>query len=511
MPRTLNPDVAEARRLIAEKGFWGARAAIVALREKEPNNADLRALLALVHLWTGDVEAARELLPKVPSGADSASLAAVAAEVAYFMAENQLADQFLKRAIELDSEHFLTFRSSWNEAQMSGENERALEILQRSLEVYPEDPEVWASLVTSKQHIGDVAAAQKLLDTPPDWVLGTVQYCNKVGMVALTRGDLAAAEASLRDAVSMCPEGGAYWGHLSMVLFPAGKIEEAEQAAKFALELNSRNCIALRTLSKIALSRGDKKAAAEFEDRATEAVPCLAEQHLSHQMNALIRQGKTDAAIKKARLMQQSNRDYLQRQGNRFHLDLLTNNQRWEAARDEWTRLESENRIEPSMRLNHIRIIDHFGDTKQALHELDEVLQSVPPDRNVYPLALEMYLRNGMVDDADRIVEMLIADLPGLPAQLVMSIIALDRGGRGKDARRLYDAARRKFPSYKGLAVIGAGMAAQDGRLGNATYMIQNLPTEDRERLHKAAKRGLFKALAKHVLRRWFGIGKKKP
>jgi len=481
-PRQLNPQVREARKAIETKGFGGAAATIDRLLLEHPNDDDLYALYLLLKLWKGDADESFRLAEGRLKVRQTAGIAAFAAEASHYLAREGDYIRYAAIAESLDPDHFLNLRQQANKQLLEGDPKAATDFMRRSLLLYPEDADAYSSLCNACQLTGDLAAGTELVENCPDWFRDTPQYHNRLGMLALAKRDMEAAVKELRTAVAKCPEGGGYWGNLSLALRSISRYEEAEQAAKYGVELNSRNSVALSTLAIVARHRGDDRAAAEWEQRSENAVPALVFQKVLRKTKELLRHKKREEAIQYLRAEIKKTNSPLARSGRRILINLLVDAKRFSEARAEWeVAIKADD--DPGLRVAEFQILEGEGSSAEASALLTRLLDYRPVHPELYIHAVNHLIKSGDDEGLNGFVAYLMENVPGPPTFLGGAIVALSEGGRKEQSRQLHSAATRRYPENDALRLIGGVFAAEGGNMRGAIHTFQSLPTDMRPTL----------------------------
>lgn len=487
----------QARRAITEKGFAGAKPLVAGLCVEHPDDDTLRAFRAVTLIWTGDYEGAQQTL----SGKDqSAAILGVRAELHSILGETEAAKETLARAQAIDPDDYLVLRAANSAAGLVKDFAGARKILARSLELYPDDPDVYAGEVTAFQSEGNVAGLKAFLDGSPDWFKKTAQYCACRGRLAFSQHDVAAMEVCFQEAVAMSPESGSYWAYLAEAQWHQAKYQEAERSAQFATDLNPKSPLALRVLAKVANARGDKVAAAEFQRRAAEAFPILKASAKTFQAPALLRRGDVDGALRIYREQVKTDNPIGAATARRIILGLLIRHKRLRDAREQLEEILRLGDDHPTVKMHGFQLRYLEGSRAEAVEGMRKMALEADPQAEFYAAALGMFLDAGANEDADRLVERLKTSPPGNASALGECIMILDKAGRKAEARAMHEAASRMFPNVPSLKILAAGFAAKDGDGRRALRLISELPPGQRPRL-----RIPFKVFWKVLMRRWFG------
>lgn len=488
-PRQLPDPVQKARQAIITQGDSKALPLIEALRIEHPDLDDLHALCALLSLWTGNVESADLITNKQLSVSPGAGSLSVGAEIAEYMADEKLFEQRMRQAISLDSDHFLVLRVQVSHAHMHNEIDTAVRHANRSLLLYPEDPNMLSQLISTLRTSDRIDEMMKILNSPPDWYKDTAQYHNARGMNAFRNHDLITAEQEWKKAVAICSYGYNYWANLSMAQRFLEKDEEAEQSARNSLDLNGRSLIALRSLAKLAGKHGDKESEKTYNIRAQNAIPVLKSTDLSRRARDLRDAGKNAEANRLLREAAHSPHIMTARTARSLLISALITENHWEKARKEIENALPLDGLTDSLRISRIKIMIHDGDTKEALKEIRDMLAQPNPYPRVYAPAISLLLKDGKEEEAEPYIERVINELPGAPNDLIYIFLALKDNKRTKDARRFYEVAIRRYSNNTSLKILTVGYSIEDGNFGQLGYYIRQLPPIWRKRFLTDFKR----------------------
>jgi tetratricopeptide (TPR) repeat protein len=492
----------EARDAVTKKGYAGARDLIIKQCEAYPDCEELHALKALVLIWTGDLEGAESIINKRLALKPSASINGIKGELEMFLARSDDAEDSIAKAEELDPTDYFYLRSAIGCTTLAGDLEGSLDLVNKSLKIYPEDAETYASGITAYQSADRYEDAESLLESAPDWFKETADYHSKRGMFLLRKQSFADAEQELQQAVALCPDGSMYWAYLGMTQGHLGKETEAERSSNFAIEANPRNTIALRTLSRLAQRRGDQKASQEFERRAVASIPAMKEMGLSTQANNLLRQGKQAEAIELYRKLAQKGHRTSAHMARKMIVSLLINTERWKEAREALDELLKTHSEVPAIRIYRVQVTYHEGQVEQALAELDDLIDQPEPPADIYQVAVKLYAKEGREERLRKVIATVMERLPGSASTLGGVIMELDNAGLKDEARELFVLTNRRYPNNQILKVLEFGLAVSRGDKSEAMQMLRNLPPEMRVRprlskliLNPRFWRGLFSTL----------------
>lgn len=481
--------------LAMSRGMEAERRAVAELCETFPDRPEGRALTVTGSLWRGDLEEAQALASKL--GNSPPELAAFA-ELASYLADRETAHRMIGQALAASPDDPIVLRAAYSIYGVDAP-EQALEIAERRVTLRPHDPAGYAAVATI-QLSRDAAQAQAMADDPPEALRNTPQLELLRARLAVKSHDLPRAEEHARLAVALGADVASAWATLSSVLVHQGKREEAERAAKFALDLNKRSSLAMRSLASIAKSRGDHATADEWERKASEAIPALHQVGVMQTVKALIRQGKREEALTELDKI-------IDIPGASRHMALkvratllieLTNDA---ALRETADAMEREGIIDPLLSVARAESLKREGRLDEASQILLEVWDDGHPSY-VCSHLVRILLLKGDRETACRVAHEAMVYVPGTPADVAKTFLQLEKGGLKEEARDFLSAAKRKFPEAQLLEVVRVASMAKDGNVRGVLHAAQSLDPQYQSLFRLRIRWG---KLIKAILRRKFG------
>lgn len=474
--RTLSLPIQTIRNVILTKGFAVAHRELDQLMQDHPDEPDLYALKVLTTYWRGDhAEANQMVAPGLKQGRNAGMLA-VASELAHLEGENQAAYDFILQAAKIDPDHYLVLRQQIQLKLVEGETEAAIGLSRRHLDVYPEDTDAYSWLILARQMAGDLEAQDLLVEQAPSWFKESAKFHYRLGMLEVQRRNLNVAEQELRLAVASSPEVGSYWSGLGMVLSFLSQFDEAERACQFALEINSTEELAFKTMARIYEQRGDVVKSAEFKEKATNALPALKYQNQCNESLRLIRLGKVRKGLGLLdRLIATAPKSQT------FYpritvVGALADIKEWEEARKRHDEALRDLGSHAQLKVSEFRILVQENRTAEARRLLNELMSSDHSPPEILPSAIAFLVKQGEQNLADQLIERTLRDLPGTPAILCIIIVMLNELGRPAQATELHDKASRRYPEDTLLRRIAVSLALLDDDLARAMRIRNSLP-----------------------------------
>jgi tetratricopeptide (TPR) repeat protein len=432
----------------------------------------------------GDLDLAQQDLSAILAASPCAAAYGVAAEAALLLNDGARRDEMLARGIESDPDHYMILRAVAVRAMMGNRWDEARHAIERSLALYPRDPEAMRALLLVHRTRNDREAEDAALDSPPEWFRGTPQHHRGRFQRAIARRDLAAAETEANSAVAASSGHDAQaWSDLAMVQMHLNKLGQAEQSARNALDLNARQANAYGTLAALALRRGDAAQADAYRKKAAEAIPALKGQPLLVKANAALRRGDFRAAESAFRAAERVGPSFTSRVARSGLVQMYVVNEDWARARRELDRAIEADGLNENLRALRAPVLIHESRLDEAEADIIALTDCPAPHPSAIATAILFWRDRGRDDRIQALADYVLAALPGSSSDLAAIVIALDRVGLPDEARRLFEKAERRYPADEALRLIAVGMAAQAGQTGHFRYELSRLPRDARRRL----------------------------
>lgn len=492
-----------ARIAINRGGCGGARTEIAQLCEAHPDDSSLYAFHCLCTLWCGDHEGAKSAIEERRLIGEHPSMLGVEAEYELLQGNQEQVRRLVDRAKDLDADDYFVLRAEHSLASVQKDTDLGDFTLGRLLELFPNDPTIYAMQVTALQIKGRLDELQKLLDTAPDWFKETAQYHGSRGRLAFTRHQLGEMEEAFQAAVAMMPEETMNWSYLAQAQVHQGNIAEAKRSATYAIEINPRNPLALRVLSRVAEKEGNRDEAREYARRADTAVPAMRMTGLSEEAGALLKRGNIDGALRLFRRQAAGDNAITATSARRMILGILVSNERWKEAQAELAEIDAREDPHPSVDVQRCLIQLHVGEKDAAVATARRILEPQKVTAESYPTALKVFLAAGATEDSVALTQQIMNEPPENPSAIVKCIVVLEKAGRKEEARELHRISSRRYPNVELFRVVEAGFAAEDGDLEKSMRLMSQLPPGSRPRV------GILKLLW-FIARGLFGRKRKK-
>lgn len=499
-----SPAVADdaVRRSLGESSMAYTLALARVAAAQFPEDPTLRALCALPLMWTGRKDEARQELATALAGAgDLGPAFALQAEFLCMEAKYEKAEESLSEAERRSPEHWTTLRAATAYYSVLGNNERAYGYAERGRLRDPDGAGGWSQAYSICLQLGDAERAAALLEEASPAVRASVSYKVALGRVALRDKDLLEAERIFREAVAQQPESATAWSELARALSFQGKLDEAVEAANFALEINPEGVIALGVLSRVAEARGDVAKAAALRQRAAEALPALAFTTRMQAATSLHRKGDRRSALAQYEEMEREANPFWQQNLRALQVPIQIELRQWDALERLLERMAGDPDRFENKTVGRAALMRHRGDRAGAVAELNRGLERFGRQPALLQALFEVLHEDGRQAELDEQVRAVLADPPHIPSGCAQLSMTLDRIGRKEDARALLDRARRIFPHDKLLDRVRAAFLLQDRDFHGAKAALASLPPHMRPQIKLPWKVLLKPKFWKAVLR----------
>lgn len=457
--------------LAASRGRTAEREAIERLKLAYPDEPGGFALETLTVLWRGELEEARRLAEGL--GRRPAELA-VQAEVMGYEGDREGAAERLEKALSEAPDDPIVLRSAYSVFSVD-DAARSLALARRRVELRPHDPMVYGSLGTSLL-AGSVAEAERLANEPPPAFADTSAHRLLLARLAMKRHDLAAAETYAREAVAANADSYMAWATLSDILRFLGRKDEAEQTARFSLELNRRNPLALRGLAALAAGRGDRQEADRLEREAQEAIPALAFLSAYRTAKRLVKEQKRPEALDALAPLLRF-KGHPRSTARQLRLNLLIGMEDDAALRTEVEAAGQEG-------ADAATLLRARGELERRSGRLDEARRLLESAETERPgTALADLIRVFAARDDREAIRARLAEVPGAPGDAANVVLALDKAGLKEEAVEFLARAQRRYPEAQTLQLLRVGTLAAAGNVPGMLHAMRDLDAEHRPRI----------------------------
>lgn|GEM_PF-4114748 len=371
------------------------------------------------------------------------------------------------------------------------------ELIARLAAVADSKPESYQMLVLSKANSFEIEEAEQMLAEAPESYRRTYLFPLAKAKIALSSEDMEAVGNYYREAAAMASEADGPWAGLALHQSVIDQPDEAAKSAGYALEINSRNSIALGVLARLAERRGDTAESERIRRQITEKTPNLAFMDVIRRANLEQRKGNPLAAQKILQGLESHPMAFARRLALRQRLQYLLFTEREEEIERCLELATPEMQDIPSViacrgKLALLRKLP--GD---ALACIEERLRLAPYDHSAIVVWLEAKTMLGDKEEVREKAREWIARAPKRAAECAQYVTQLERLGYKAESDQLLEEARSRFPEDQVLKMTLVRKLLRRGRFVDATNIVQTLSGYHRE----AGQKLIANTFKKNVLR----------
>ena len=458
---TVEQAVAEVGRVLSYRSNIAAEKVADEAVARFPQSGDCWAMVALTKLWRGQLEEAQAAIETADEvEPDSLVATVIAGEIECYLGNKEEGMRLIDEARQAIPDHWTVLRQAGSYS-LAGKPETARQMIDRRLELDPENPAALNSLVTFYQTSHDHSALDNFLDNAPESYRSNCGYFRAQANRAIHRRDTVSAEEYLRAAVAADSDSSLAWGVLACLLANSNRLEEAEQAAGYALELNSRTPMAFRALAIVARARGDKAKQADYEAKVKTSVPGLT-GNTHHRLATELRRQRT--AKERIKFLSQEPSDELpMHRGLRLRLlaSALRTAKEFETLGPVLEALEGLGAFTEEYFGAKAALMVDQNEAERALSTIDEGLLRLPGSISLMADKVKVLHGAGQLDEATTLAKH-IAGLPvpsALSAMHTVDILASLK--YVEEAKAVLTRAERETPA-RGLRVVRLALDLQE-------------------------------------------------
>jgi protein O-GlcNAc transferase len=250
--------------------FRDAESALSRLRDEGYDSDDVEVLLASAELGMGNPDLAQEAFRRAEGlNARSADAHFGIGELLFEKADVPGAVAEMKEACHLGPRNLRFALGLARILLKSGQNEEAARVLEKSLDEFPQSPDVPYLLGLAQYNLGHydnaISSFQKTLQLDP---LESRGYFG-LGSALAELGDLAKSEFAYRSAIKLSPKTALYYASLASLLEREGNLSEAAQSLKKAIVIEPDIAFSYYALGRIDFQVG------RYEDAIAELTKSL--------------------------------------------------------------------------------------------------------------------------------------------------------------------------------------------------------------------------------------------
>jgi len=265
------------------------KSAIAILQKAPTKNADVTSELGYTYELAGMKKESADTYEKAASMAPKSVNVQLAAAQAQLRVSNlDKTRTYLARAEQLDANHYRLHAIRGDLAKIERRDTDAVREYLAALAAMPEGPaegilyptQLRLNLIDTYRNLDDDAAIRQQLSIAQQELAKIqvegpqqVEYLRLRGAIKGLGGDVAGAEADLKDALKLDPENDNVTLQYGSLLWKAGRQAEARQMYTTLLKRDEKNRYALEALGYLSRDEGDNKAAEVFFTRMAAAYP----------------------------------------------------------------------------------------------------------------------------------------------------------------------------------------------------------------------------------------------
>ena len=439
-----------------------------------PDNAGILAIDAERKIWNGDLEGAQEIIRRIrrtdPFNIEGRAVEGV---LCSYEGDYEKARQILLEVLTQDPTSFtglLHLPGTLSQMDLSDEAEYYRTVAD---ETYPNSSLMMASRCHFFFSKGDNDRLDEILDRFQDDPSGRFQLVR--ARMAVKTHDWIRSEELAREAVAMNPDSYGAWQHLSLLLTKKGEFTEAKAAAGYALELNKRATVALKQLAEIAQREGREEESEEYERRAREAVPFLAEQNKISEITLLLKGHQFDAAISELRKYLKSKSPACRQMAMGKILRTLIMNPSNKNGLQVIEEVEAMGNRSPLFFSTKAYVLMTNKKNDRAFATIAEGLEKYPNDFDIQMGRIRCLKLSKATSELREAAEQLLEKGLTAPHQHI-SVVSNMEGSSMNDLRqRYYDDLVKKFPNFRQAGMIEAMIENGKGNYGKGIQIFHDM------------------------------------
>lgn len=473
-----------------------------------PNSPEFLAINAHQLAWHGQRDKAAAAISRaLEFGPECAIAWAASAQLGALEARFDDALESAGKALALDDTDPLVLQWSIDAYSACGDTEKALSLTSRWCELQPDElafgERVTVLFAAGRTEESDSALAEMERRFPE-----SPRVLLRRARVLMRATRLGEATVLLRKATEVCPNSHMAWAELASALSFARKDEEAEVAAKRALNIGPCALVAMQTMSRICRERGDEIEAAEWHRRAREAIPVFALQTSLNMVNEAIRRNDWEAVLRDSEpalsAPSVTTRALALSQRVRAFIALKRMSEA-QTALDEMEKLDSTKREIYEFRAT---ILEASGEVFEALSVLRSGIERYPADGIMRAHMLKLLHSMNAGDEQDEIVRGLMENPPDFPAGVITAYMALSDTKHDAEAMEFLGRARKRFPNSGELQLFEAVKKLEKGDYAGARAATKGLTGTAAQVAKKLRAAAWFMQIMDKLL---FFLKKRKP
>jgi|GEM_PF-5458873 len=478
--------------------------------EQYPESVEMWALAVTLRLWRGDRAGAHAAMRKSKElNQNLAIVWAVESDLLAFEGDLENAKAAADNAIALDDKDRWVLERCVSTYAMLRENAKAMELRDRWEELYPDDSGGILSKVTGLLSEDRVDESEALLKEAEHRFPDSPFVMQKRGRFLMKQHRLDEAIIMLQKAVDSQPNNWSIISELSSALSFANRLDEAEAAAMRALEISQISTLALKTLARICRERGETRQAAEWNEKAANAIPVLHFLSYITSANAASRKGEWNQAIGFTDKALTCNLPPITH-GLALEIKAraMLELKRYNQIDAIFAELDAMQRVSCAMFELRGRLFVVTGKHDEAINMFREGIQKYPSDGTLRAHLLRSLYTLGRFEEQSDLVNDVFQNLPQTPWEYSALYMAFEDTKHYEESHRLLKVARELYPDKEDFRVFEAVKNVEKGNFAAARELVKDVKGPFRK---VARMIFYFEMIANQIFNRILRMMGKKP
>lgn len=247
------------------------------------------------------------------------------------------------------------------------------------------------------------------------------------------------------------------WAHLSIALVAAELYDEAEDAARKAIEICPRAVNAMQSMARMCMRRGDKQGAEEWQRKAVEAVPGIAFSSALVPAGNAARLGQWNKALKLAEPILSAPSPITRQAAGGIKARALLQLNRMKEAEHTLDQLDQSGWEDPAKYELRGRILLARWDRDGALAQFRAGLEKHPTDGPIRAQLIPLLQAVDFRREREALISDVLENPPDTPWGLAAVARALLNAGYRQEAYRLRWICQQRFSNATEYHMLGLG------------------------------------------------------
>lgn len=472
-----------------------------------PQSAELWSVQAHHFTWKNRrSEAASVIIKAQALKKDCALMWAVKAELAGFEARFDDAMEAAERALQLDDTDLWVLGLSSGAYIASGESEKSLKLVIRLRELFPDSVQIQSQLIDTLKSCGRMEEAEasrlEMEQRFPDSAYAMRQKARKLMLAQ----QLNQAIEILRLSVKKTEGSALNWAELASALSFAALDDEAEIAAKRALEISGCALVAMQAMERICRRRSQIEEAVAWRQKSIDAIPALGVHAAVRGVNDALRNAEWQKALDLLEPLL-TTKLYIRRVVLGCQIRALLGLNRAEEAKSVLADLNEVGPFDsPDKHMFEGRIELALGNISAAEQAFRAGITKYPTSGELRSALLNVLSEQAKSTEADGLVQNICSILPETPWGFSELVLALQKTGYKEESVELRRKGLELFPNSQILIMLDAADKLLMGDTSEARRMTAAFKGE----FEKVASKMDEVAEKKEKLARFLSLMKKK-